>query len=451
MKTINTLKIMLIMSIITFGISCSSDDDSSSNVTPMDTVVTYLEEGYLVTSTITGETAVYYTGYYEELPTGDIDLVANATSFEFFRVRGVQGGFIYAADEPGSSSNEGIAKYAIDSATQQLIKIDKIELPENTGDIIFLSETQAVTNLFGSSKRIITFDPSTMLLTGDVDISEVSDFPGLDDDSFFQVIHNEVAGKIYAIRYLDVDASPQFYDGTSIFVEVFDAATLAWEKTIEHPNAEYALFRGEPNTVIDESGNTYIIAQGQYGLDFFLKGDFALLSRPHILKIGADSEFDTDYAFNPIETLNPAYAANFAQIFGSMIYAGNNKAYAIGTATTDDPALQVLLLGFANEEFGIDDPEYGQLVDLVFNTANTAVLEVDLVTKAVSQVNGIPLTAGFAQPTLYNYEGTIYAQIAASGDNGFYEINPSTGATEQVFNLTTGGFSFQLIDLSAND
>ena len=114
---------------------------------------------------------------------------------------------------------------------------------------------------------MFAFDPSSMLNIEEIDLTCATTIAGNEDNYFTSLIYNEVTGKLYATLYTDLDATGQFYDAENTYVEVIDVASRLWEKEIVHANAEYALFRGNTNSVIDEQGNTYLVAQGQYGLD----------------------------------------------------------------------------------------------------------------------------------------------------------------------------------------
>ena len=431
-------KALLSVGILSLFAACSDDNEAAPGSE-------FLTEGFVITGQSASGTANVFAAYFEELPSGDIDLVSSATSYSFFRVRGVKDGFMY-----GNSTGEdpGLTKFSIDAETQNIVEIDEFALDGNPGNIIFLDDERAIVPTFAGRGRIIIFNPETMSRTGEIDLSQATDLPDDDTNSITGLIYNKTVNKIYGIFYTDIDATAQFYDADAIYVEVIDATTLQWEKTIVHQNAEYAIFRGETNAVVDESGNTYIVAQGQYGLDNNFGPASPVGSRPQILKINANSEFDESYAFNPINTLG--FENNFFQLFTSMVYAGNNKAYGIGTSQTDDPAILALLQKFAT--VGLTDEEFGTLTDLVFNGEGMSVLEVDLVSKSVREVSGIPKTAGFAYPFLYNYNGRIFAQVTSpsNNENAFYEINTATNTGTQVYNITTGGFAFQLIDLNGS-
>lgn len=424
----------LVLGSILFSTACSTDDGPGPSEND-----SYLKEGYVLTSLSAGDVTSVYAGYFEEMPTGQVDLVANATAFSFFRGRAVHNGYIYCQPSDG---NTGVVRYAVDKETKALVEVDQFALPNNPSKIIILDNETAIVSTF-YDKQISIFNPETMEITGEVDLSQSTTIEGNDENSISSMIYNEVTDKIYAIFYTNIEATPAYYDGTKVYVEVIDAETLQWEKTIEHDDAMYPVFRGETNTIIDESGNTYLLAQGSWGLDNNFGPQAPVASKPQILKINTNSEFDESYAFNPIDAFG--FENNYFQLFTSMVYGGNNKAYGIGTAQTDDPQILGLLQKFATE--GLTEEEFATLSYLVLYSESFNLMEVDLITKEVSAVTGAPMSAGFSYPFMYNYNGTIYAQITTSAGIGFYEINPSSNTASEQFTLSTGGFAYQVINL----
>lgn len=429
----------------TFTIKLTATNTVGSNETTQQVTVTspYKRDGYYLGSLTTSSAATsYFGGYYEGIPTGDIDLTTQ-TSFQRIQFRTQHKEYLYGYP---TDNEAGLTKFAIDSKSNELVALEEMPLFDRPGDVIILNDEVGYFSYF-SNLEVSIFNPTTMEVTGSIDMSGGVSFPDNDVNGYSTLIHNSGLGKIYAVLYTDKASSGQFYEADSVYVEVIDLATNTREKTIAHPEAEYPIFRGNTNPVIDESGNTYLIAQGQYGLDGNIGAAAPKGSRPQILKIGTDSEFDEAFAFNPINALG--FQNNFFQLFTSMVYGGNNKAYGIGTAAAESAQIVELLVKLGNGT--ITQQEYDILVALVLFDESMKVMEVDLLTKTVTEVSGMPFTAGFAYPYLYNYNGKIFAQMTANGGsfNGFYEIDPSTNTGQPLFNLSAGGFAFQYIDIAA--
>ncbi|MEM6801004.1 MAG: PKD domain-containing protein [Bacteroidota bacterium] len=429
----------------TYTVKLTASNSSGSDEATLEVTATspYKSDGYFISSlaSSSGGTS-YFAGYFGTAPSGDIDLTSTA-SFQRMQFRTQYKGYMYGYP---TNNEPGLAKLAIDKNTEEVVTVGEIPLFVFPAGVVILSDTRGIFSNF-SDRNIEIFNPMTMEITGSIDMSGGMTFPNNDQNGYSALIYNEQQGKIYAILFTNNPNTPQFYDADEIYVEVIDANTLTREKTIVHPNAEYPIFRGETTPVLDEAGNTYLVAQGTYGLDQNFGPQAPKGSKPQILKIDTNSEFDTTYAFNPIDAAG--LQQNFFQLFTTMVGAGNNKAYGIGTAQADSPQILELLQKLAAGT--ITSEEYDVLVNLVLFDESMQIMEVDLVAKTAQFTAGAPKTAGFAYPFMYNYNGKIYAQITSPSNsfNGFYEVDPASNSATPFYNLTAGGFAYQLMDLTA--
>ncbi|MEL7120442.1 MAG: PKD domain-containing protein [Bacteroidota bacterium] len=428
----------------TVKLTATNANGSSEATQEVSVMEPYKTSGFLIGSQVQSSAGVsYFGGYFEELPSGDIDMT-QTTAYQRFQFRAQRNGFLYGYP---TSNEPGLTKFAVDAQTNELVVIDEIPLFDFIGSVVIINDELGYFSLT-ASQELNTFNPTTMELTGTVDMSNAQTFPENDVNGYNTMIYNEQTGKLYLSLFTNNNATGQFYDAADTYVEVVDAATQTWEKTIVHPNATYALFRGNSETVIDEEGNTYLVAQGSYGLDNNIGPNAPKGSRPQILKINTASEFDTAYAFNPINSVG--LEANFFQLLVTMVYYDNGIAYGIGTAGPESVAIVELLikLGLGT----ITQAEFDQLVSLVLFDESMRVIEIDLNNRSARFVDGMPFTAGFTSPFMYNYNGRIFSQMTANGAtfNGFYEIDPNTNTGSPAFNISAGGFGFQLIDLSAS-
>lgn len=426
-------------------LTASSAESTSTKSLSVDVMDPYKKSGYFIGS-VAGSSAgnTYYGGYYETLPSGDIDLTQQST-FQRLFFQTTHKGYLYGAP---TDNEPGFGKFAINNSTGQLEEVASIPLFDRVSEVIILDDETGFFSQFNGFE-ITVFNPTTMEVTKTIDLSSKNYYPDHDRGGYNTIIYNEVTNKIYAVLYTDLAATPKFYDASEVYVEVIDVATQSWEKSIVHPDAEYPIFRGNTSAVIDDEGNTYLVCQGTYGLDGVLGPQAPKGSRPQIIRINTNSEFDTDYGFNPIDNLG--FSNNFFQIFTTMVYGGNNKAYGLGTAAPDSQELLILLGKLAKGT--ITDAEYDQLLFLALYDETMKLMEVDLVTKNVQEVSGGPLLAGFGYPYMYNYGGKVFSAVVAEGGgfNGFYEIDPATNTAKEAFNVSAGGFAIQLIDLSAEN
>lgn len=422
----------------------SNEFGTHENSETIDLSSVYKKDGYVIVSSINTSGAVtYYGGHFDEIPSGDIDLTTQA-SYQRFAFSERYNEFLFGVPTNGDF---GITKFAFDEATGTPIEIAEIPLLHNWGDMVIINDQLGFYCRFDVNE-LYAFNPSTMEDPVAIDMSQAKSFDDMDRQGYLGIYHNENTGKIYLPLIVDKFSTPAFYEGNEVYVEVVDVATQTWEKTIIHPDAQYPNTRGIRESVIDEEGNLYILCQGSYGLDGQIGAGANKGSRPQILKINTSSEFDTTFAFNPINAIG--YENNFFQLMTSIAYGGNNKIYAIATATSDPPRLIELLQKL--QQGTITAAENDELLALALYSETQKVVEIDIPTKAVRVVDNIPSTAGFVNTAIYNNNGKIIVDIFGDNGsfNGFYEINPSTNTGTPLFNVTGGGDVFQLIDISSS-
>ncbi|AFM05808.1 hypothetical protein Fleli_3488 [Bernardetia litoralis DSM 6794] len=445
---------LLLLCVLLFSISLSSCKDDDVNVdenpeeeTPEETPEQYKKTGYVISSRVNSSagSTVYY-GYFEEKPTGAIDMT-QYQSGQNIRMFTYRDGFLYARPTDGGL---GVAKYAVDAQTNQIVEIGRISELSLVRSLVITDENKGYYVLSEGEYKVVMFDPETMQTTGIIDLSNAFDFPTEDGfrSYYSALMYNEVTNKLLASLYIVNDNTPVFYDAEASYVTIVDIASESFEKTITHNNAKYPVIRGTTSSIVDEEGNTYFLAQGLYGIDGQIGASAPVSSRPQILKINTNSEFEESYAFNPVNKLG--LENNFFQLSTTMIYGGNNKAYAVVTATDDtsEPELLALLqkLGAGT----ITQTEYDQLVFLILYTPTQKWVEIDLITKSVVPVAGMPFTAGFSYP--YSSQGAsnnLFVQFVNEAQSGFYEINTTTNSAEEVFTLSAGGVVETFVDLSA--
>lgn len=419
--------------------SSQRSDQATENVSIADP---YKSSGYYITSnSFTSASSTVYGGYFEEMPSGDIDLT-QYQSFGGIVFRAKFGKFLYGRAADGLT--EGVFKYGVDARTNELVEVASIPTIENAASIVIVSETLGFYG--GATEMVIySFNPTTMENISSIDLSASSPLPEGNINGVASMVYNAQTGKLLAPLYSDDANTGQFYDDDEAHIAIVDVSSQSLDKIITHTNAEYLIFRGMANPVIDADGNTYFIAQGTYGLDLQVGPTAPAGSRPQILKVDINSDFDESYAWNPVNAIG--LENNIFQLFVSLIYSADGKAYGIGTAGPESQEIAILLQKLATGT--ITDAEYTQLQLLVFADESLQVLELDLVAKTATAVSGMPLTAGFGYPYMFDYDGKIYTQMTSENGtfNGFYAIDQSTGVATEQFNITQGGLAFQLMKI----
>ncbi|MEM6297771.1 MAG: hypothetical protein AAF740_03680 [Bacteroidota bacterium] len=429
--------------------ACGDDDEPSADTNIQnDENDPYHKDGYFVSSRVNSSAgATVYYGYFPEKPSGSIDMTQFQSSQDF-RVSTQHNGFIYGRPIDGSN---GVVKFGADKETNQVVEIASILELEFVQSVIIVDDNTGFYLLGAGGDAIVEFDPETMEETGRIDLSGAFDFP--DDDNitgfYSTMMYNDVTNKLFVSVFLNDQRTPQFYDRNEVYVTVIDVASGSVDKTITHGNAQYPVMRGKVSNIVDEAGNTYFLAQGSYGLDGQIGPVASAASRPQILKINTSSEFDESYTFNPVNSFG--FGANFFQLASSLVYGGNNKVYAPLTSVNDttQPELTALLQKLATGT--ITQPEYDQLVFLVLFTPTQNWVEIDLATRNVREVIGIPKTAGFNYPFgVPTSENSVFVQYADNVTSGFYEIDVNSSTGTEVFTLSAGGTVEAFLDLAAD-
>ncbi|MEM8848206.1 MAG: hypothetical protein AAGD17_13985, partial [Bacteroidota bacterium] len=322
-----------------------------------------------------------------------------------------------------------------------------IPLAANLSQVLIINDNLGVYTIF-DTPSLFLFNPTTMQFIQEIPMPNSTQIEALPDqtNSYFHIIHRPQDNRVFLPLTTNSNVSPQFYDAEDIYVEVVNLNTLSWEKTATFNQATYPLTRGMENPMVDEDGNIYLLTQGQYSLDFQFGPTAPPRSRPQILKIPANStDFDTDYAFNPVNFIG--FQNSVAQLCTGAIYGENGIAYAVMTAEPDVPRVNELLALLAMGT--ITDAEFNELVGLVTNSPNMKWTRIDLNAQTAEVIPGIPSSAGFVYPFSYKYDGKHYFQVfnPDQGANGYYEYDPATNTSSNVFNVAAGGVATQFFIL----
>ncbi|MEL7160371.1 MAG: PKD domain-containing protein, partial [Bacteroidota bacterium] len=323
-----------------------------------------------------------YTNFYASQPSGDIDITAGQSAATQFYTA-AYGPFIYG--RPRVVGEFGVAKFAIDANTDELIEVGRINTIESIFRVVIINDELGFASSF-VNLDLIAFNPTTMEIIQTIDLAANTPLPDVDENSRRGVnalYHNDKTGKLIVSLHWDRTDNAAFYDLEDVYIEVIDVATLTREAGSRHPQAVYVRMNGEDKVITDEQGNLYVIAQGTYGLDGNAGPAAPARAKPQILKIDAQtSQFDTTYAWNPI--VAAGFGTSFIQVFTSMVGTGSTKAYGIGTAAPDDPRLLQLLALFAQGM--LDDEGFNELRQLVFEGETGRLMEIDLATKTASPI-----------------------------------------------------------------
>ena len=407
--------------------------------------VPYKTEGFIVSSIVQSAAGFsYFVGYSEDQPVGNLDLT-QFNSFEVFFPQTTYKNFAFGG--PSNGQDQSLVRYAVDNETDQIVEAGAIPLTAFLSQVLIIDDEIGIYTIF-DTPSLFVFNPSTMQFIQEIPMPEAVQVEAFPDqtNSYFHLIYREQDNKVFLPLTTNSNLTPPFYDATDIYVEVVDLNSRSWEKTAVFEGATYPLTRGMENPIIDEQGNIYITTQGQYSLDGQIGPTANPGSRPQLLKIPAgDTDFDPDYTFNPINTLG--FNTLVAQLMTGTIYGANGTAYAVITASNDDPRILELLgkVGAGT----ITEQEFNELVDLVLNSPTFRWVKLDLNAQTVAIIDDIPFTAGFTYPFSYQYDGKFYFQVfdPTTNANGYYEYDPETDTSFNIYNVTAGGVATHFIKL----
>jgi len=431
-------KILLSILFATALISCSKDD-----ITEPEAESLYQEEGYVM-ATISQSTAgfSYYAGYFNALPSGDVDMTKKS-AYSDFLVRTSYKNFIYAA---GLNGEKKLSKQAILKSSGAIVEIASIALLDAISAVKILSDELGVYTT-GGNRAIFFFNPTTMTNLGQVDMSKAQNFPDNETNIYTHLIYRPTDKKLFATLFTNSSKTGQYYDSQNTYVEVIDVATKKWEKTAVFEQATYPVSRGLENGLVDEQGNVFVVTQGQYGLDGQLGPNGAKRSKPQILKIPAGkTDFDPSYSFNPVTAFGLPNLA-FQLVLGT-IYDANGIVYACISGQQDPPRLLELIAKLGAQT--ITATEYVELQTLAFYGPNQRWVKMDMNAKTVTLIADLPLTAGYGYPNSTIYDGKFYLPIYNPDLklNGYYKYDPATGKSEKINTVTAGGLVTNFIKLT---
>lgn len=424
------MKTNLLLSVILAGtlLSCKKDDD-----TPI-ADSKYQEEGYVMASiSQTSASNTFYAGYFPTLPSGNIDLTTKS-SYSNFYPSAIWKNYMFG--QP-LVSDKKLSKQAIVKTTGAIEEVASIPLVDFISRVIIINDQLGVYST-GGNRALFMFNPTTMESLGQIDMSSAQNFPDNETNIYANLTYRASDNRLFAALFTNSSKTGQFYDAQNVYVEVINLTTKKWEKTAIYEQATYPFTRGSENGIVDEAGNVYIITQGQYGLDGQLGPNGAKRSKPQILKIPAGStDFDKTYSFNPV---NAAGLPNLMfQLLLGGVYDANGVMYACISGQQDSARLLELIAKLATNT--ITATEYQELSNLAFYDANQRWAKLDLNAKTATFIQDIPLTAGYAYPITYKYDGKIYmpAYNSALKLNGLYSYDPSTSKATQLNSVTAGG------------
>ncbi|MEM9858745.1 MAG: hypothetical protein AAF843_15405 [Bacteroidota bacterium] len=408
---INTILILGGLCMLLMFFSACSDDDSAD---PDDEVPNpNITTGFIsVGNTSSGNQVVRY---FEELPTGTVDLSENATDFIRFRPEAIFNGAIYSHRIDGT---DGFSKIVVD-ADQQFVEEGAIPISSGTFAIAVKDESTGVFQDFGTPDVITMFDPATFQLTTSIDMSAGS-VPGDVTPAYQRFI----------FRGDDVFSVISQTDGSGFNDFIVHQANLSNNTFVGDTrrvgNGLATISRDDGGQgLTDAGGNLYIPDAG----DIWGRGNAARLNKI----LAGSNEIDATYIFEPALTLNPQNT--FLPYFRAFKFLESGKAIAVVNREVPQEVETITADAGGSENLTTTD----QLA--IFNIwlqAETAVwCEIDVETLTVTPIAGIPAIRPLTGTVInFEFNEDVYIPAETSAESAYYKWNPTTGDVTKAFTMT---------------
>lgn len=270
---------------------CKSDDANPVNTEPS------TEVGFAI-STVSGAWP-NFTTYIQAVESLDFTTIGNDNAIELTGSgRTVSyGGSVYATPF-GAPAN--LVKYSMNTNGVPE-EGERIVVPgANTfSTIYFESETVAYGTVAGGISKLIVFDPSTMRITDEINLSKITKRnPAATRTYYLNMVERD--GKLFMAVHYENNFKPI---NDSAYVAVIDLATNVVEKVIADGRTGM-VFGGQagPGMVTDANGDIYVQAKGTFTENVYdpnAASGKPGVSPSGILKIAnGTTNFDQNYFFN---------------------------------------------------------------------------------------------------------------------------------------------------------
>ena len=399
---------MLAFSSILFFASCSKkNNDAPGSSEPKN------EKYVLITMSENNLTKPGFATAFDRLPSGDVSNNGN-NSLQGMGFGGWRPYGNWLLKMFGTETNAlGIERLKVTADGK--INPDKFIAADNntngSGNFAINNETTGYYWDGNAPLKIQTFNPKTMIRTGDIDFSVAVNARGTNEDGIkyrsigqkFLAIKN---GKLFAnISYATTDGTQKgFWDDfyPDVYIAVIDIATNTFEKTIKIEDTGSIAYVNDNNMYdFDTNGDLYIVTQGRSAI-----GGKSKISR---IKSNA-TETDATWSLNMDDIIT---GGKFVSVF-----AKNGKIITVipNTALSGGPS------GNINFEDVWD------------------FYSIDISSKQRTKITGLPsVTNPGAAFCAIEIDGKILlrAKTKAGNINGYYELDGTQA--KSLFNVTSGG------------
>ncbi len=388
--------------------SCSSDDNSGTTPeTPSN------EKYVLITMSENNLTKPGFATVFDEMPSGDIvNNGSNSTQGLGFGGWRPHDNWLFKMFSLDANAL-GVERLKITSDNK--IASDRFIAADNntngSGNFVIENENSGFYWDGNDPLKIQTFNPSSMVRTGDIDLSDVVNERGTDEPEIlyrsigqkFLAVKN---GKLFAnITYATTDGPQKgFWDDfyPDVYLAVIDIATGTHDKTIKIENTGSIAYINDNHMYdFDTNGDLYIVTQGRSAI-----GGQSKISR---IKAN-ETDIDENWSLNMDDIMT---GGKFVSVF-----AKDGKLITLIPNTE--------LTGGPNGNINFEN---------VWDFYS-----IDIASQERTKINNVPTVTnpGAAYCAIEIDDKILLRVNTKEGDqNGYYELN-GTEATP-LFNVTSGG------------
>jgi hypothetical protein len=402
-------------------VSCEKDEEE----TPPPPEDKDRTSGFVISGNTSSGSAL--VKYFEELPTGTVDL-SDGQDFNTYIGRDAYNHMIYSGRIDGSF---GISQLAVNQAGEVY---EKAFIP--TTDFVsrlgIRDENTAVFQEVSSLNTLAIYDPTTMEVTGNIDVSAAPE-PVEDEESRYMRLLFRGDDVFCVAR----PSSGGNYSG--FFLHRADVATASYAGETSRPEpfsggiaTNYNF--GQQN--IDDNGDMYISDGGSIGTGYY--------ARIHRIAAGTN-ELDASYDFQPGAILAPENVY-LPEMYGFRLI-GNGKAIAKLNKEVPQEVVDIILAlpgdTFEEKLFALlNDPEtFNTVLGLLYGSETAVWCELDLNAKTVVEISGAPATAALSVAMSFEHDGDYYFAVASTSEVAYYKYTPGTATATKAFDVTGADLS----------
>ena len=284
----------------------------------------------------------------------------------------------------------------------------------NVVEIIFANDTKAYAVTCASRGQLIVFNPSTMSVTKEIDLSPYAE-GDKDPDGGNGIVRD---GKLFLP--LNQAKSMKEILATPAQVAVIDVATDKVEKVIKDDRATSLGMVGHTSPVMDEAGNIYFNTGPRAAMMCqFMPGKGYKDGLLRIKK--GETDFDKDF-YMSLQTTEGAEVGSYGMY---MTYGGNGKIYTFlyKPSLVKDPNDQTYIVNKCYVPYEID------------------------VNKKTGRILPLPASCGWAANAIIKVESSIYFGEHTDNGIGFYRYDMATGKGSTQPSVKTPSGAYKVISL----